>query len=121
MKKRITAGMVLIIIDIILLVLFVTPFHNIFWHIFGPDFIEYENWYGTLDQTIRYRFGAGSVEITLIVLKTFGCILAQSKLLKKHLKGLWITFIILHAILGIFGLFYCFVYADGANIIYNIM
>ena len=120
MKKKITAGIVFVILDIILLAVFVSPFHNIFWHIFRSDFIEYENWYGTLDQTIKYRFGAGSAEITLIVLKTIGFVIAQCKLLKEQPKALRGIFISLHVVLGILGLFYCFAYADGAEIIYNI-
>ena len=63
MKNKKTVSVILIIIDIILLILFVTYIPNIFWHIFGCDFIEYEDWFGELDETIKYRFGAGSTEV----------------------------------------------------------
>ena len=119
MKKNKIVSIILILIDIILLVLFVLYIPNLFWHIFGSDFIEYENWFGELDQTIRYRFGAGSAEILFILLRVVGFIIAQCKLLKEH-RILLVIFILLHIIIGVLGFIYCFKFADGANIIYNI-
>lgn len=119
MKKNKIVSIILILIDIILLVLFVLYIPNLFWHIFGSDFIEYENWFGELDQTIRYRFGAGSAEILFIILRVVGFIIAQCKLLKEH-RILLVIFILLHIIIGVLGFIYCFKFADGANIIYNI-
>ncbi len=120
MKKKKIASILLIIIDIILLGLFVTYIPIIFWHIFGSDFIEYENWFGELDETIKYRFGAGSAEILFIILRVIGFTIAQIKLLKGQRKGLSVIFILLHFVIAVLGLVYCFKYADGANIIYNI-
>lgn len=38
-------------------------------NIFGPDIVEYENWFGDLENTVAYRFGIGSVEILLALLQ----------------------------------------------------
>ena len=48
MKNKKIVSIILVLIDIILLVLFVLYLHYMFWHIFGPDFIELENWFGEL-------------------------------------------------------------------------
>ncbi|MCR5686075.1 MAG: hypothetical protein K6G81_11805 [Lachnospiraceae bacterium] len=120
MKDKKIASIILIIIDIILLVLFASYIPYIFRHIFGSDFIEYENWFGELDETIKYRFGAGSAEILFIILRVIGFTIAQIKLLKGQRKGLSVIFILLHFVIAVLGLVYCFKYADGANIIYNI-
>ena len=119
MKNKKTVSIILIITDILLLVLFVLIIPNLFWHIFGSDFIEYENWFGELDNPIRYRFGAGSAEIAYILIRIIGFIIAQCKLLKGQNKTL-VIFILLHFVIGILGLIYCFKFANGANIIYNI-
>ena len=120
MKNKKTVSVILIIIDIILLVLFVTVIPNIFWHIFGCDFIEYENWFGELDETIKYRFGAGSAEILFILIRFIGFTIAQFKILKGQSKRPLIVFILLHFVIAVLGLIFCFKYSDGANIIYNI-
>jgi hypothetical protein len=118
-NKKVVSG-ILIIVDIILLVLFVLYLHYIFCHIFGPDFIELENWFGELDETIRYRFGAGSAEIIFILIRAIGFIIAQHKILKGYSKKASVIFILLHIVIAVLGLFYCFKYAEGAGIIYNI-
>lgn len=120
MKNKKTVSIILVLIDIILLVLFVLYLHYMFWHIFGPDFIELENWFGELDETIRYRFGAGSAEIIFILIRAIGFIIAQKKLLKRHSKKTSVIFILLHIVIAVLGLFYCFKYSDGADIIYNL-
>ena len=85
MKNKKTVSIILVLIDIILLVLFVLYLHYMFRHIFGPDFIELENWFGELDETIRYRFGAGSAEIIFILIRAIGFIIAQKKILKGNM------------------------------------
>ncbi|MCR4792955.1 MAG: hypothetical protein K5871_09395 [Lachnospiraceae bacterium] len=120
MKNRKTVSIILAIADMILLALFVSYIPYIFRHIFGFDFIEYENWFGELNDPIRYRFGAGSAEVVFILLRIIGFVIAQCKLLKGQSKRLLYVFIILHFLIAVLGLIYCFVYADGANIIYNI-
>ena len=120
MKNRKTWSIFLVIADIILLVLFVLYVPYIFRHIFGFDFIEYENWFGELDDPIRYRFGAGSAEIAFILIRVIGFIIAQCKLLKGQSKRPLVVFILLHFVIAVLGFVYCFKYADGANIIYNI-
>ena len=120
MKNRKTVSIILVILDIILLVLFVLYLHYMFRHIFGPDFIELENWFGELDETIRYRFGAGSAETLFILIRAIGFIIVQKKLLKGHSKRMSVIFILLHIVIAVLGLFYCLKYADGADIIYNL-
>lgn len=119
MKNKKTVSIILVLIDIILLVLLLY-LHNMFWHIFGPDFIELENWFGELDETIRYRFGAGSAETLFILIRAIGFIIVQKKILKGHSKKMSVIFILLHIVIAVLGLFYCFKYADGADIIYNL-
>lgn len=51
--------------------------------IFGPDIVEYENWFGTLDNTVSYRFGIGSVEIMLTLLQAALFLYIESALYKK--------------------------------------
>ncbi len=120
MKNKRIASIILIVTDIILLVLFVLYIPYIFRDIFGFDFIEYENWFGELDEPIQYRFGAGSAEILFILLRGIGFTITQCKLLKEHKKGTLVIFILVHFVIAVLGLIYCFKYADGANIIYNI-
>ena len=120
MKYKKTVSIIITIIDIILLVLFVLYIPYLFWHIFGADFIEYENWFGELDEPIKYRFGAGSAEITFIIIKFIGFIITQCKLLKGQNKIMLVILILIHIVVCVFSLIYCFKYADGANIIYNI-
>ena len=120
MKNKRIASIILVIIDIILLVLFVLYIPYIFRDIFGFDFIEYENWFGELDEPIQYRFGAGSAEILFILLRVIGFTIAQCKLLKEQKKGIFVIFILVHFVIAVLGLIYCFKFSDGANIIYNI-
>ena len=40
-------------------------FRNVFWNIFGSDVIEYENWFGDIENPIQYTFGSGSAMIVL--------------------------------------------------------
>ena len=101
MKYKKTVSGILTIIDIILLVLFVLYIPYLFWHIFGADFIEYENWFGELDEPIKYRFGAGSAEITFIIIKFIGFIIAQCKLLKGQNKKMLVILILLHIVVCI--------------------
>lgn len=119
MKNKKTVSIILVLIDIILLVLLLY-LHNMFWHIFGPDFIELENWFGELDETIRYRFGAGSAETLFILIRAISFIIVQKKILKGHSKKTSVIFILLHIVIAVLGLFYCFKYVDGADIIYNL-
>ena len=116
MKNNRIVSIILIIVDIILLVLFILFIPNLFWHIFGSDFIEYENWFGNLDETIKYRFGAGSAEILFILIRVIGFAIAQYKLLKEQSKKMSVIFILLHIAIAALGLIYCFKYADGVNI-----
>ena len=120
MKNKKIISAIFIISDIILLALFVLYIPYVFRHIFGSDFIEYENWFGELDDTIKYRFGAGSAEIAFISIKIIGFIIAQCRSLKEQSKRMLFIFILLHIVIGVLGLIYCFKFADGANIIYNI-
>ena len=119
MKNRVKS-IILIIIDIILLVLFVLYIPQILWHIAGPDFIEYENWNGAISNPIRFRFGAGCWELTFILARIIGFIIAQCKLLKNIGKKQLIIAVIIHSIICVLGLIYFIRFADGQNIIYNI-
>jgi hypothetical protein len=120
MKNKKIVSILLVLADITLAVLFVLYLPYIFRDIFGFDFIEYENWFGDLDEPIKYRFGAGSAEILFILIRVIGFIIAQCKLLKGQGKIAPVIFSLLHIAIAVFGLIYCFTYADGANIIYNL-
>ena len=120
MKNKKIVSILLILTDIILTVLFVLYLPYIFRDIFGFDFIEYENWFGDLDEPIKYRFGAGSAETLFILIRAIGFIIAQKKILKGQSKILSVIFILLHIVIAVLGLFYCFKYSEGAGIIYNI-
>ncbi len=119
MKNRVKS-IILIIIDIILLVLFVLYIPQILWHIAGPDFIEYENWNGAMSNPIRFRFGAGCCELTFILARIIGFIIAQRKLLQNISKKQLIIAVIIHSIICVLSLIYFIRFADGKNIIYNI-
>ena len=110
----------LIILDIVLLVLFVLFISKILWHIVGPDFIEYENWAGTMSNPIRYRFGAGSCGLVFILARMIGFSIGQSKILKDNSKKQFVIAMILHIVIGVLGLIYFIKSDDGQNIIYNI-
>mgnify|MGYP007016109705 FL=1 len=79
-----------------------------------------ENWFGTIDDPIQYCFGAGSAEILFVIIRVVSFTLAQCKLLKGQSKGQLGVFILLHVVIAVLGLIYCFIYFDGANIIYNV-
>lgn len=53
------------------------------WRI-GPDIVVYENWFGDLDNPVRYRFGTGSVELLLALLQAFLFVWVERKLYKKE-------------------------------------
>ena len=120
MKNKKLVSIMFIILDIILLVLFVLFIPNLLWHIVGPDFIEYENWSGELSNTIGYRFGAGSCELSFILLRMIIFIILQIKLLKDQSKVRKIWPVLIHIIIGVLGLIYFFKFAEGPNMIYNL-
>ena len=120
MKKKNIASIILIVTDIILLALSVTILPFIFLDIFGFDFIEYENWFGEMENPIRYRFGAGSVEIAFSLIKFIGFSAAHFIIHKGQSKIKAVIFMFIHIIIAVLGLIYCFKFADGSNIIYYI-
>ena len=48
--------------------------------------MEYENWFGTLDNTVSYRFGIGSVEILLAFLQAVLFIFIEIARYKKKIS-----------------------------------
>lgn len=68
--------------------------------IFGPDIIEYENWFGDLENPVKHRFGIGSVEILLTLIQAFLFVCLEIILYKK--KKIFKTYtciaIIIHAV-----------------------
>lgn len=53
------------------------------WRI-GPDIIVYENWFGELENPVRYRFGIGSVELLLALFQAILFVWVERKLYKKE-------------------------------------
>ena len=53
-------------------------------------------------------------------IRKIGFIIAQCKILKEQNKKALVIFIMLHIVIAVLGFIYCFKYADGENIIYNI-
>ena len=51
--------------------------------ILGPDIIVYENWFGDLDNPVRYRFGICSVELLITLLQAILFVWIEIKLYKK--------------------------------------
>ena len=51
--------------------------------IFGLDIIVYENWFGELDNPVRYRFGIGSMEMLLTLLQAVLFVWIEVTLYKK--------------------------------------
>ncbi|MEE3417417.1 MAG: hypothetical protein VZR53_18995, partial [Prevotella sp.] len=49
-----------------------------------------------------------------------GFTIAQFKILKGQSKRPLIVFVLLHFVIAVLGMIFCFKYSDGANIIYNI-
>ena len=58
MKKSIVFIVLMVVVDALLFCL-LTRLSTPLWHLFGSDVIEYENWFGEMEDTIRYRFGVG--------------------------------------------------------------
>ena len=59
-------------------------------------------------------------EYNSLIIRVVSFTLAQCKLLKGQSKGQLGVSILLHVVIAVLGLIYCFIYADGANIIYNV-
>lgn len=53
----------------------------------GPDFVEYENWFGDLESQIRYRFGIGSLENLLYFLQTGFFVFVEVRRLHREKEG----------------------------------
>ena len=72
-------------------------------NIFGLDIVEYENWFGTLDNTVSYRFGIGSVEILITLLQAALFLYIEIALYKKKIS----VAMVIHALnLVVWVLFY---------------
>ena len=119
-KMKSFVSIMLIILDVIFLVMFVLFIPTLLWHIVGPDFIELENWSGEISNPIRYCFGAGTCEFIFIVTRLIAFIIIQIGLLKDNSKVRKTITILVHTVIGVIGMIYFFVCADGANIIYNL-
>ncbi len=53
------------------------------WRI-GSDIIVYENWFGDLENPVRYHFGIGSVELLFALLQAILFVWVERKLYKKE-------------------------------------
>ena len=94
MKKKVSV-VLLILLDIILswIVFYICDMKLSL----GPDIIEYENWFGTIENPIQYRFGTGSLEITLSLVQMIIFAVIEARRAKKypenkklHLIAFWI-------------------------------
>jgi len=77
--------------------------------ILGPDIIEYENWFGDIEDTVVYRFGTCSAELLFALLQAilFVCIEVVLYKRKKMSKAYTRIAIIIHVLnFLIWGLFY---------------
>ena len=107
-----------LLIDLFLLFALVMWLRYIFLHIFGYDIIEYENWFGTIDNPIRYRFGAGTAEYLFVTVKAIFFIVKEKLLMKKSgntSKAIYIP-IALHIIILILGVYISVNYLSGCFI-----
>jgi len=118
MNKQTVKSVLIILLDFIFLVLFVFFIPSFLRSTVGFDVIEYENWFGDIENPIRCRFGAGCCELTIILARLIGFIIVQCKILKENSKIQLIISIVLHIIIGILGLIFYFRYADGPSFIY---
>lgn len=120
MKKKLIITILLLLADFGLLILFIAFVPSILINTVGFDCVEYENWDGALSDPIVLKFGAGCMEITIIVAK-FLAFLAGSIVLcirKKLTKPFVVMTIIGHIIIFILGIAYVFRFAEGPNALF---
>ena len=110
--------LLLVVIDIIILILMVLFGVGLIHDIVGSDVIEYENWFGDLDDPIRYRFGAGCWEYTVFIAKLIIFIVIQIKQAVKNSfrKPLLIAGIFMHLIIFAAGFLYVYNFGDGYSV-----
>ncbi len=118
MKKSIGFIVLMVVVDSLLFFLLsrlTTPL----WHLFGSDVIEYENWFGEMEDTIRYRFGVGSFEFLFVAVKAIVLFLMEIRMIKRFQgkKPLIVAAGITHGVLLCLQLAYVATYLDGREII----
>ena len=118
MKKSIGFIVLMVIVDALLFFL-LTRLSTPLWHLFGSDVIEYENWFGEMEDTIRYRFGVGSFEFLFVVVKAIIIFLIEIRRIKafKGKKALIVIAGVIHGILLCLQVAYVAIFMDGREII----
>ena len=118
MKKSIGFIVLMVVVDALLFFL-LTRLTTPLWHIFGSDIIEYEDWFGKMENTIRYRFGVGSFEFLFVAVKAIILFLIEIRMIKRFQgkKPLIVAAGITHGVLFCLQLAYVATYLDGREII----
>ena len=117
-SRQVLKSVILILVDVALFIALVLVLREPLISLVGYDITDYENWYGDLDHSRVYRFGAGCYEYLFVVLKAAVLILLE-KISYTGCKGPKIFFIIaiiIHTILFLLCIAYVYSFLDGANI-----
>ena len=109
---------ILVAVDIALFIALVKWFRWPLKDMAGFDIADYEDWYGELESTRVYRFGAGCCEYLYLLVKAALMIFLEKITCKKceGSKGIFIAAVIIHSILLILGAAYVYRFLDGYNI-----
>ena len=93
--------------DILILLGFLIFLTDILKDIVGLDYVELENWYGTIENPIRCRFGIGCCQYTFELIKFVVMIVLHKRLITVHKETSkrLIAPVIIHVILLGVGMF----------------
>ena len=116
--RQVIASVIMILIDIVLFILFVSVLRRLIINVVGFDITDYEDWFGELESSRVYRFGAGCYECLFMVLKAAVLIFIEKRKYDKY-KGskiLFIIAVIIHVVLFVLCMVYVFMFMEGTNV-----
>ena len=116
--RQIIIAIILVAADVALFAALVEVFRWPLIEVVGFDIADYEDYFGKLESTRVYRFGAGSCEYLYLLLKAALMIFLEKITCKKFegSKGIFIAAVIVHSILLILSAVYVYRFLDGYNI-----
>ena len=117
-SRQIIVSVILVLIDIALFIALVKVFSWPLVNLVGYDIADYENWFGELDNSRVYRFGAGCYECLFILLKAAVLIFIEKKnyIKSRGSKLIFVIAIIIHVILFVLFMAYLCRFLDGTNV-----
>ena len=118
MKRETKISIAFVALDLILFVVFMRFFTGPLQEIVGYDITEYENWYGTLENPVVYKFGIGCYEYLFVFIKAIVFIVLETiaSVKNKGSKRLLVFAILTHIILLVLSVLYIYNYGEGWQI-----